>query len=92
MLLSASRLAPVPVSRPRGLAALPRPATRGFRVRAVEEKGTPQVMVSGAESDDEGSNLAGDYCSLDATGKRVKKSARRWGRWGTRGGRGRRGA
>jgi hypothetical protein len=46
------------------------------RTAAVEEKGTPAVMLSGEETDD-GTNLAGEYCSIDAKGQRVKKSQRR---------------
>lgn len=68
--------------------ALARPAPRGLRAlrvsrpRAVEDqKSTPGVMLSGEETDD-GASLAGDYCSIDGAGKRVKAKRR----WGTRGG------
>lgn len=44
---------------------------RLVRARAVEEKGQPQVMLSGEETD-EGDGVTGDYCSLDPTGKRIK--------------------
>jgi len=41
-----------------------------------EKNSTPSVMLSGEETD-EGDMMAGDYCSIDQTGRRVKKGARR---------------
>ena len=52
--------------------ASPSPTSHALRApRAVEEKGTPQVMLSGEETDD-GENITAEYCSLDGSGKRVK--------------------
>jgi hypothetical protein len=45
-------------------------------LKAEESKGTPSVMLSGEETD-EGDMAAGDYCSIDSAGKRVKKGNRR---------------
>lgn len=52
-----------------------RSGCRVLRVRAVEEKGQPQVMLSGEETD-EGDGVTGDYCSLDSAGKRVRGKRR----------------
>lgn len=47
------------------------PASRRVAARAVEEKPAGTVMRSGEETD-QGEALAGDYCSLDAAGQRVR--------------------
>ena len=60
-----------PGLRPARAAAGVTRSCRFVRVRAVEEKGTPQVMLSGEETDD-GENITAEYCSLDGSGKRVK--------------------
>lgn len=52
------------------------PASRRVAARAVEEKPAGTVMRSGEETD-QGEALAGDYCSLDAAGQRVR-GKRRW--------------
>ncbi|KAI8463884.1 MAG: hypothetical protein J3K34DRAFT_388819 [Monoraphidium minutum] len=68
----------LPVRRQRLAGA--RVAPRGLRVlRAVEQKDTPPLMMSGEETDTGEDHLAADYCSLDASGKRVKKGNRSLG-------------
>lgn len=73
--------------RPAGRLGL---APRGLRAslvaRAVEPERKSVALSTGEETDD-GESLAGDYCSLDPTGKRVK-AKRRWGRWQAAGGAG----
>lgn len=54
-------------SKPVGLAG-----SRRLVVRQVQQQETPNVMLSGEETDEGDDHLAGDYCSLDARGKRVK--------------------